>query len=229
VSTISPISAPAARIFETISRLRQKRGFHPFGVGFHANLVPTAGGRIGAEALERETEGVVRLSRSLGLPEWLPDPCGVALRLPDAYGEGLHQDMLFASSGLPPFARHALLPSRGFADAPHSTLLPYRVGGRLTLFSVRVVGVTRPGPKLAELRERARAEINLELGAAGLFGSWRPLATIMLGERLPAEETELLDFDPGNTGGGLQLAGFLNRLRVPSYAGSQAGRHSEVA
>src|SRR5215218_10474801 len=145
MSAMSPIAATAARFFETLSRLRRKRGFHPFGVGFRADIVPTAGGGIGAEALERETEGVVRLSRSLGLPEWLPDPCGVALRLPDAYGEGLHQDMLFASSALPPLARHALLPSRGFADAPHSTLLPYRVGGRLTLFSVRVLGAAAPG------------------------------------------------------------------------------------
>jgi hypothetical protein len=34
------------------------------------------------------------LSRALGLPEWLPDPCGLAIRAPDAYGPGRHQDLL---------------------------------------------------------------------------------------------------------------------------------------
>ena len=219
-------AAGAASLFEALSRPRRKRAFHPFGAGFAASFAPAPSQRIGVPTLEGEHGAVVRLSRSLGLPEPLPDPCGVALRLSDAHGEGRHQDFLFASSARAPLARHALLPSRGFADRPLSTLLPYRVGGRLTLFSVRVLGAAGPGPKLADLRERSLGELELELSAAGLVGGWRPIATIALGARLPPDETEQLRFDPTNTGGGLELAGLLNRLRGPSYAGSQAGRRA---
>src|SRR5215212_10612458 len=95
-------AARAADLFEALSRLRGKRAFHPFGAGFAASFVPAPNRGIGAPALEGERGAVVRLSRSLGLPEQVPDPCGVALRLPDAHGEGRHQDFLFASSGRAP-------------------------------------------------------------------------------------------------------------------------------
>ena len=81
----------AAKIFRTLSRARGRRVFHPFGVGFEARLTPAGPGRTGAAALDREQGALVRLSRSLGLPEWLPDPCGLGLRVVDAHGPGLHQ------------------------------------------------------------------------------------------------------------------------------------------
>lgn len=39
-----------------------------------------------------------------------------------------------------------------------------------------------------------------------------------------AEQTELLNLGSTNTGGGLELAGLLNRLCGPAYRGSQEGR-----
>ncbi|HYP55436.1 MAG TPA: hypothetical protein VEQ41_03945 [Solirubrobacterales bacterium] len=215
-----------ARLFKGLSRLRGKRIFHPKGVGFAAALTPLPGSRTGAAALDTPSEPVVRLSRSLGLPEPLPDPCGLALRIPDAYGAGHHQDFLLVSSARPPLARHAILPSRGFLDRPYSSLLPYRLGGELILVGARdVVGDGR-GPLLADLRERAVAGLEFELCVASLGGPWRPVARLTLGERRPAEETERLGFDPTNTGGGLELAWWLNRLRGPSYRASQEGRAS---
>ena len=41
-----------------------------------------------------------------------------------------------------------------------------------------------------------------------------------LEERLPPYEVEETGFDPSNTGGGLELAGLLNRLRRPACRGS---------
>lgn len=209
-------------LYRNLSRLRGKRGFHPFGVGFAARLTPLGGGLEGT-AFGRESETLVRLSRSLGLPEALPDPCGLALRVPDAHGPGRHQDLLMVSSALPPGGRHALLPSRGFCDLPYSSLLPYRLGGRTVVLGARALA-PRPGPKLEDLAERRVGGLEFELRAAGLTGGWEPFARLSLAERLAPERSERLCFDPTNTGGGLELVGLLNRLRGPAYAASQEGR-----
>jgi hypothetical protein len=215
-------------LFRSLSRARGKRGFHPFGAGFSARLSPVSEEAAGAGALGEEREVLVRLSRALGLPEWLPDPCGLAIRAPDAYGPGRHQDLLMVSSARPPGGRHALLPSRGFGDLPYSTVLPYRLRGETVLFGARA-RTRRPGPKLADLRERDVGGLEFALEVAGLSGGWRPLATLTLGERLPPAQTERLGFKPTNTGGGLELVGLLNRLRGPAYGASQEGRAAAYA
>jgi len=209
--------------YRTLSRLRRKRGFHPFGVGFSARLTPQGEAGAGATVFERESEVLVRLSRSLGLPEWLPEPYGLAIRFPDAYGPGAHQDFLLVSSASPPGGRHTLLPARGFCDLPYSTLLPYRLRGETVLVGARGLAAS-PGPKLGDLRGRETGDLEFELSLAGITGAWKPLARLALGERLPPERTEHLHFDPTNSGGGLELVGLLNRLRGPAYAASQEGR-----
>jgi hypothetical protein len=211
--------------YRTLSRLRRKRGFHPYGVGFAARLTPVGEGGFGASVLEREAEVVVRLSRALGLPEWLPEPYGLALRVPDAYGSGRHQDLLLVTSAAPPLGRHTLLPARGFCDLPYSTVLPYRVGGEKVVIGARGLA-SRPGPTLGDLRSRERGELEFELSIAELAGEWRPVARLTLGERLSPELTERLHLDPTNTGDGLELVGLLNKLRGPAYSASQEGREA---
>jgi hypothetical protein len=217
----------AAELFRALSRWRGRRAFHPFGVGFKAELQQIDGGVVLPGELEGET--IVRLSRSLGAPEWLPDPCGLALRVPDAYGPGRHQDLLLASSGQAPLARHLLLPSRGFCDRPYSSILPYRLAGRTVVVLARPTRRRAPGPLLAELRERDRAELEFELAIARPRGAPRSVARLQLGRRLPAAVTERLDFDPCNSGGGLEPVGLLNKLRGPSYSASQMGRATAYA
>jgi hypothetical protein len=214
-------------LFKELSRLRRKRVFHPFGVGFAAEYRPLAGD-LGALVLERESEPLVRLSRSIGLPELLPDPCGLAFRFSDAYGPGAHQDVLLVSSGAAPGARHTLLPSRGFCDRPYSSVLPYRLRGETVMLGARAL-LPAPGPKLADLRQRELGGLEFELLLATVQGEWRAAGRLALGVRLPAEQTERLDLDPTNTGGGLELAGWLNRLRGPTYEGSQEGRAEAYA
>jgi hypothetical protein len=192
-------------------------------VGFSARLTPRAEAEVGADVLEREAEVVVRLSRSLGLPEWVPEPYGLAIRFPDAYGSGAHQDFLLVTSAAPPGGRHTLLPARGFCDLSYSTLLPYRLRGETVLIGARGLAPW-PGPKLGDLRERAIGNLEFELRIAGLTGEWKPVARLTLGERLPPEQTEHLHFDPTNSGGGLELVGLINRLRGPAYSASQQGR-----
>jgi hypothetical protein len=209
-------------LFKELSRLRRKRIFHPFGVGFVARYTPAAES-VGASVLERESEPLVRLSRSAGLPEFLPDPCGLALRFPDAYGADQHQDLLLVSSGAARLARHTLLPSRGFCDRPYSSVLPYHLRGKTVMLGARALAPA-PGPKLAELRQRECGGLGFELLLAGVEDEWRVVGRILLGKQLEPEQTERLDLDPTNTGGGLELAGWLNRLRGPTYRGSQEGR-----
>jgi hypothetical protein len=211
-------------LFRSLSRLRGRRIFHPFGVGFRGSLEPLGQG-TGAAALDAEAEALVRLSRSFGLPERFPDPCGLAFRLPDAYGPGRHQDLLLVSSGAAPGARHALLPSRGFCDRPYSAVLPYRLRGKAVMLGARALAPA-PGPGLADLRRRDVAGLDFELQIAPPRGSWRSIARLRLGERMKAEETERLDLDPTNSGGGLEPAGLLNRLRGPTYRASQEGREA---
>jgi hypothetical protein len=211
-------------VFRELSRRRRKRVFHPLGAGFAARYTPLAE-NLGAAVLEREFEPLVRLSRSVGLPEFLPDPCGLALRFAGAYGPGAHQDLLLVSSGSAPGARHALLPSRGFCDRPYSSVLPYRLRGEMVMLAARALAPA-PGPKLAELREREVGGLEFELLLAGVKDDWRPVGRLALGARLPPQQTERLWFDPTNTGGGLELVGLLNRLRGPTYRASQEGREA---
>lgn len=211
-------------LFRTLSRLRGKRVFHPFGVGFAARVAPLGEG-IGATAFEREGEALVRLSRAAGLPEWLPDPCGLAFRIPDAHGAGRHQDLLLVTSAAPPLGRHTLMPSRGFCDRPYSSVLPYELQGKTVMIGARALAPA-PGPRLKDLAEHEAVALEFELTVAGIKGQWRPFARLSLGERLPPPQTERLDLDPTNTGGRLELIGLLNRLRGPTYSGSQAGREA---
>jgi hypothetical protein len=211
-------------LFRELSRLRRKRVFHPFGVGFEGTLTPLGDGG-GVAAFANPSQPLVRLSRSFGLPEWLPDPCGLALRIPDAHRGGRHQDLLLATSGAVPGGRHTLLPSRGFCDRPYSSVLPYSLRGELVMFGAR--GLTpAPGPKLGDLREGRSEAPSFEILLASLRGDWKPVAKLTLGERLAPQRTEHLHFDPTNTGGGLELAGLLNRLRGPTYRASQEGREA---
>lgn len=199
--------------------------FHPYGVGFTATLEPRTSLGTGAQLFDRGQvrPALVRLSRAAGLPESLADPCGLAFRIPDAYGPDRPQDLLLISSGRGFPARYLILPARGFADRPYSSLLPYRVDGELVLFGAEPFSPP-PGPGLADLAQRTRAEIAFRIKVATPSGPWREIAELTLGERLEDDAVEDLRLDPSNTGGGMELAGLFNRLRRPAYRGSQVGR-----
>lgn len=62
------------------------------------------------------------------------------------------------------------------------------------------------------------------VGLAATTGPWRQLANVILEEPLPGERDEEIGFDPANTGGGFELTGLINRIRLPAYRGSRRGR-----
>jgi hypothetical protein len=221
---LGELAGPAVAVATRgLSRARGKRIAHPHGVGFQGLLTPLEGGLAGT-ALAAESAAIVRLSRAFGLPEPLPDLLGLALRIPDAYGPGLHQDVLMASCGSSPLGRWIFLPARGFAERPYTTLLPYRLNEERIVFEAAAPAAKPPGPSLRDLHPGGATPPLFELRARGPVGDGRPIARLSLRARLDDSETERLAFDPTNTGGGLELAGLLNGLRGPGYRGSQEGR-----
>jgi hypothetical protein len=159
----------------------------------------------------------------------------VAIKLPDAHGPGVDQDLLLTSSTDRPLLRRLLFPARSFVHGAFSTALPYDLGSeRVVLLLVPVpisagpstgdAGHRHVGGALAELRAVAANGLELELRTARSLGRSQPLATVTVGPPLPADQTEALRFNPWTTGPGIHPSGWLNLLRDAAYQASQRGR-----
>jgi hypothetical protein len=198
--------------FRTVSSLRSARSLHPDGVVHEArvDLVRPMGRLAGPR------DAVVRLSRAIGLPHALPDVHGLALRFPDAHGDGLHQDFLLATAR----AHYLLAPARGFFSLPYSSILPYRIDGALSV--VGAWATTRPAPARDPF-DRLAGDVRFALALARPTGRWREIGVIRLGRRVPDAEGERLRFNPWNTGGGIEPAGPFMGLREAAYRESQRG------
>ena len=226
--------------FYALARLRSRRSLHPAGIGYQGWL------QIPAERPARPSvpllnagathPALIRFSRGAGLPEPLPDALGVAIKLPDAYGPGVDQDLLLTSSIDRPLLRRLLFPARSFVRGAFSTALPYDLGSeRVVLLLVpmpanagRAAGGSGHhalGGALAELDAATADGLEFELRTAKSFGRSEPLATVMVGPSLSAEQTETLRFNPWTTGPGIRPAGWLNLLRDAAYQASQRGRN----
>lgn len=166
------------------------------------------GGRTGSPILDEagDLPAIVRISRGAGLPEPLPDAIGVAIRLCDVHGPKRHQDFLLISSVDVPVLHHLILPGL-LPDQSYSSVLPYRIGGRL-----RLVGAM----------PRGRGAFDLALAPVG--GTFSPIARLSLGGRLPDEVSEGIRFNPWHTGANIEPAGPLQAWRRGAYRASQEGR-----
>lgn len=125
--------------------LRRGKPLHPKGLLFEATLTTWGGDdpRWDVPLLDEpaETRCLVRISRSVGFPEPVPDIHGVAVRLeePDV-------DLLFSTTGTGRLTRYVLLLRRS-DRASMTTLMPLRTSaGALQL---------RPTPEPADGRRRA--------------------------------------------------------------------------
>ena len=204
--------ASAAVVFGALSAVRRRRVFHPRGVAHDATLVVHGGAR-GAELLDVPARRtcVVRLSRGIGLREPLPDIMGVALRVPDAYGPGAHQDLLMTTAGEGPVLRSVFGLSRSADRGHYSSVLPYRIGDGHAYIGARPLAAGSSGPRFA-------------LEVAPPLGDWAEIGVVELGRRWDDAASDALRFNPFFTGGGIEPVGVLQTLRRRSYAGSQAAR-----
>jgi hypothetical protein len=224
--------------FYALAALRRRRSLHPTGIGYQGWLqVPNdSPPRSGVPLFQADAThpAILRFSRGAGLPDPLPDALGVAIKLPDAHGPGVDQDLLLTSSTDRPLLRRLLFPARSFVRGAFSTALPYDFGSErvvlllapeLTSAGRSAGGVGhRGGGALAELRAVAANGIQFELRTAKSFGRSQPLATVTAGASLSAEQTEALRFNPWTTGPGIRPSGWLNLLRDAAYRASQRGR-----
>jgi hypothetical protein len=232
-ATPSVAQRGVGNVFRALSALRQSRSVHPDGVVFEATFdVPRAGYRsVPILGQSGSKPAVVRLSRSIGLPQPLPDLLGCTIRLVDAHGSGRHQDFPLITSSRGPLLHHLLLPAKSFLSLPYSSVLLYRIGE-----DVRLVGalpVTEPlggGTDFDQLRRTAdQKQIALDLAVASPFGSWRPVGRLSLGAQVPVDVAQYIRFNPWNTGGGIRPMGPFMGLRAGAYRGSQEGWSAEGA
>jgi len=224
-----PFAAASRRLFGGLARLRGgKRAFHPDGVVFTAELILVGeeqraeGSILGQRA---RLPAVARLSRSLGVPEPLPDALGIAIRIEGLAGPGTRQDLLFVTSSRLPGGRHAPLPApRGFFGHFFTTVWPYRVGGKVRMLALQPPEDGPDSPRDLEGITRTGPGARYRLLIASLEGPWQALGELVLGE-LRQGQVEEIRFNPWNTADGeLRPTGPLMGLRDPAYEGSQDAR-----
>lgn len=195
----------AGALFKQVSRLRDAKSLHPYGVVHEATVTLDGTGPRGLLAEPGEHPALVRISRGAGTPEPLPDIMGLAVRLVDVHGPGRHQDLLMATSIDAPILHHLLVPTRSPFARAYTSLLPYRVGDDLVLIGALPLGTG-----------------GFELAVAPMLGRFRRIGEIRLGATL-GDDANAIRFNPWNTGGGLVPAGWINRLRDRVYPDSQEG------
>ena len=211
-----------------LAAVRRGKAFHPDGVVYDARLsiagAPAA--PHGAELLSREREhrAIARFSRAVGLPRPIPDLLGLSLRVPNAYGSGRHQDFLLVTSADYPLLHHIFLPARDVQQRPYTSSLPYRAKGDLFLVgAVAQPSSPRPGGRNEFERLEAAAStgrLAFDIAVARIAGRFQPIGSLHIGRRL-SHELDALRFNPWNTGGGMEPAGWLNGARDRAYKLSQ--------
>ncbi|QIG38492.1 hypothetical protein G5T42_02515 [Microbacterium sp. 4R-513] len=165
---------------------------------------------------------VARLSRSVGLPDGLPDIIGLALRLDI---DGRPADLELASTGLGIPSRFMLLPHRSPARARLGTLLPYRgTRGPVLVCARTLAPATLPAGGAGLDAALETPGWRLRLYHATPTSLWHPFADVSL--RLAHEQDDReLRFDAGRHP--LPGAGeypWVRALRDPSYRRAQSVR-----
>lgn len=211
-----------------LAAARRGKAFHPEGVVYDARLVvlgaQAAPSRSELLSLERTHRAIVRFSRAIGLPRPIPDLLGLSLRVVDAYGAGQHQDLLLVTSADYPLLHHIFLPARDVQQRPYTSSLPYRAGDDLFLVGA-LPRPDSPRPSGDDEFDRVHAaaatgRLAFDVAVAPVTGRFRPVACLRIGHQL-GPELDALRFNPWNTGGGLEPAGWLNGARQRAYNLSQ--------
>ena len=215
-------------VLAALAAARRGKAFHPEGVVYEARLAiagdPAA--PKAAQLLSRPGDhlAIARFSRAVGLPRPIPDLLGLSIRVPNAYGTGRPQDFLLVTSADYPLLHHIFLPALDVQQRPYTSSLPYRAGDDLFLVgAVPRRGSPRPDGKDEFDRLQAAAStgrLAFDVAVASIAGRFRPVGSLRIGLRL-REELDALRFNPWNTGGGLEPAGWLNGARDRAYRLSQ--------
>jgi hypothetical protein len=215
-------------VLAALAGVRRGKAFHPDGVVYDARLTigNAAAAPQGTELFSQSGDhrAVVRFSRAVGLPRPIPDLLGLSIRLPGVYGSGRHQDFLLVTSADYPLLHHIFLPARDVQQRPYTSSLPYRAKDNLFLVGA-VPRRDSPRPDGQNEFDRLQAaastgRLAFDIAVAPIAGRFRAVGTLHLGRRLH-HELDALRFNPWNTGGGMEPAGWLNGARDRAYKLSQ--------
>lgn len=232
-SLVDPARAGAGALFGSLARVLGGRPLHPSGVAFDATLSVEGAGLAGTALFGREAvwQARVRFSRGFGLPEPLPEILSMAIKVPNAYGEGRDQDLLLTASGRRPVARHLFSGGRSHLQRSYSSVLPFRAGAETVVFgAVPLDPPEPPGGDLEQLASAAAAgRLAFAVQAATPLGAWRTLGRLDVGRRLGEEEEATLAFTSDAAGGGIAPAGAINRIRGGAYAAAARARPRPLA
>ncbi|SOC51472.1 hypothetical protein SAMN05660748_3740 [Blastococcus aggregatus] len=207
-----------------LARWRDGKPMHPRGAVFDAVLERHGGSRPwGVPFLDTTgTEGVVvRVSRGAGLPAWLPDLLGLAVRLGGE--DGAPVDLLLSSTGRGRLTRVLPALRRDTASA-YCSIMAYRsVAGSLRIAALPTTdGVpSDPAPPAAAVH---RGALVFVLAAARGTEPWRPFARLTLADPVRTLDPDLRFDAVRHPPPGLVPDGPLARFRAPAYAAEQAAR-----
>jgi hypothetical protein len=162
----------------------------------HGSVALPGGAGTGAPLLDEPGtyDAVVRFSRSVGLPPWLPDVYGLAVRLVDAHGHGRHQDLLLDATQPAPLLRRLPWPRWDATTALYGSLLPYEVDGRRCSSAPCVPAPAGPVPGRPAGRGGAGA------AARDAHGPWREVGRVRTTASCRPEGRRLR-FTPGRNRG----------------------------
>lgn len=200
-------------VFGAVGRLRTTgRPLHPKGVSIRATVHRYGAGEIFGSPLLDESgtdEAVVRFSRSVGLPDTLPDIPGIAVRIAAPEHS---TDLLLTTSGTGVVGRFLFLPrrSRLIAAHPYSTVLPYRTPSGPVVIGALPTDTDDGGVRIA-------------LRVARPSGRWQDFAAVDVPDLDDVTDTDVT-FDPVlNSAPGLEPYPWWAKLREPAYS---AARHA---
>lgn len=200
-----------------VARVRHTKPLHPVGVVL-AGRLRRFGASSGAAWVDTpgDDDVLVRISRGGGLPTWLPDVHGLALRVPD--GAGL-ADVLLSTTGSAPGLRHVLAPHLEITAGTYTSLLPYRGPRGPLLLGARAVRRNPVGADPADVAQALRREpLHLSVAWATPTGRWRVFARLELDGTAEEHLDPPVHFDPLTPPTGLATYPWAAALRAAAYA-----------
>ncbi|WDF34190.1 hypothetical protein PTW37_04485 [Arthrobacter agilis] len=230
----SAIGVGFETVFRGIRQVRPHRPIHPRGLRLDGEVVVHGHGEpSGISWLDRPAAYPVtaRVSRSVGLPDGLPDVVGLAVRVhhrADGAPPSTFSDILLSSTGWGFPGRFVLVPRISLSRAPLSTVMPYRGENGPVLLGART---RAPAGLPASLRGVEHAvggsAWQLSLHFATPTGPWAQFATLTL-TLSPDRDEEDLRFDAVlHPLAGAGTYEWSRRVREPSYAlARRPPRHS---